>query len=274
MNEKLTKKELIKNWLLLYSSEASYNYEYLQALGQANAMVPVIKKLYPSDKEKQIKELKKYFSFYNTEPSFMGPVIAGVTVNLEENRLSNESEISSKDIINLRKSLMGIVAGIGDTISQGVVYPILAVIACLMALEGSIAGPLFFEIGFKICLIVIGWNMYYSGYKKGKMFILTFFKGKKLNNIIRTFKILGLMLTGCVTAYQENIIIPVSFKINNNIFNFQKDLLDKFLPGLIPLGITFLVYFLINKKININVLIAVTMIITFILSLLNILSIS
>lgn len=36
---KLQKKDLVKHWLLGYSSEACYNYERLQALGTTNAMV-------------------------------------------------------------------------------------------------------------------------------------------------------------------------------------------------------------------------------------------
>ncbi|MFQ7235054.1 MAG: PTS system mannose/fructose/sorbose family transporter subunit IID, partial [Enterococcus hulanensis] len=86
MEAKLTRKELLKNWALTYSSETAYNYERLQALGQANAMVPVIRKLYPEDKERQVKELKKYFVFYNTEPSFIGTMIPGVAAAMEEQR--------------------------------------------------------------------------------------------------------------------------------------------------------------------------------------------
>lgn len=39
---------------------------------------------------------------------------------------------------------MGPVAGIGDTVSQGIVYPILAGIACSLAIDGSYVGPIFF----------------------------------------------------------------------------------------------------------------------------------
>ena len=39
----LRKSDLVKNWLLGYSSETCYNYERLQALGNANAFIPIIK---------------------------------------------------------------------------------------------------------------------------------------------------------------------------------------------------------------------------------------
>ena len=46
----LRKSDLVKNWALGYSSECCYNYERLQALGNANAFIPIIKRLYPEDR--------------------------------------------------------------------------------------------------------------------------------------------------------------------------------------------------------------------------------
>ena len=64
--KKLSKKTLIKTWLLTTSTEACYNYERLQALGIANLMITPIRALY--DKvEDQVAELKKYLVFYNSE---------------------------------------------------------------------------------------------------------------------------------------------------------------------------------------------------------------
>ena len=41
----LKKSDLVKNWLLGYSSETCYNYERLQGLGNTNAFVPIIRAL-------------------------------------------------------------------------------------------------------------------------------------------------------------------------------------------------------------------------------------
>ena len=60
--KKLRKSDLIKQWLLVYSSEGCYNYERLQALGAANAMVPIVKRLYDKN-EDRVKALKKYMVF-------------------------------------------------------------------------------------------------------------------------------------------------------------------------------------------------------------------
>ena len=47
----LTKSDLVKNWLLGYSSETCYNYERLQALGNANAFIPIIKPMVDLEEE-------------------------------------------------------------------------------------------------------------------------------------------------------------------------------------------------------------------------------
>ena len=54
----------------------------------------------------------------------------------------------SKDINSVRTGLMGPVAGIGDTVMQGILFPILFGIGCSMALDGSYLGPIFATVVF------------------------------------------------------------------------------------------------------------------------------
>lgn len=273
MTVKLTRKELLKNWALTYSSETAYNYARLQALGQANAMVPVIRKLYPEDKTRQAQELKKYFVFYNTEPSFIGTMIPGVAAAMEEQRANGAEDITDETINSLRTGLMGPVAGIGDTVSQGIIYPILAGIACSLAIDGSYVGPIFFEIAYKICLIGFGWNMYRLGYQKGKTFILSMLKEGTVTRLTNIFSMIGLMVVGSMTAERVNVNVPFILNIRGVELNIQEDVLDALMPGLVPLGLTMLVYYLVRKKININLIILTIFIIGILLSYLNVLGV-
>lgn len=273
MEAKLTRKELLKNWALTYSSETAYNYERLQALGQANAMVPVIRKLYPEDKERQVQELKKYFVFYNTEPSFIGTMIPGVAAAMEEQRANGAEDITDETINSLRTGLMGPIAGIGDTVSQGIVYPILAGIACSLAIDGSYVGPIFFEIAYKICLIGFGWNMYRLGYQKGKSFILTMLREGTIARLTEIFSMVGLMVVGCMTASRVNIEIPMILNIKGVKLGIQEQVIDALMPGLVPLTITMLVYWLVRKKVNINLIILIIFVLGISLSYLGVLGI-
>lgn len=58
----LDKKTLVKAWALTYSSETCYNYERLQALGNTNQMITVVRKLYKT-REEQVKALKNIWYF-------------------------------------------------------------------------------------------------------------------------------------------------------------------------------------------------------------------
>ena len=80
--------------------------------------------------------------FYNSEVFTIGPIINGITCSMEEARANGEN-VTAKDINSVRTGLMGPVAGIGDTVMQGILFPILFGIGCSMALDGSYLGPIF-----------------------------------------------------------------------------------------------------------------------------------
>lgn len=268
--KKLQKIDLVKHWLLGYSSETCYNYERLQALDTANAMVPIIRRLYDK-KEDQVRELKKYMVFFNTEPSWMGTVIHGVAASMEEQR-ANGANIDAEDINAVRTGLMGPMAGIGDTVSQGIAYPILAGICCSLALAGNIAGPILFEVLYKVLMLTMGYTMYMLGYKQGKTAILKVLGTGMLNRITEVFSIVGLMVVGNMAATRVSIMTPIAFTVGEVGVNLQ-EIINSLLPGALPLAATMLVWQLLNKKINPTYIIAILFVVGFITSLAGILAV-
>ena len=260
----LRKSDLVKNWALGYSSECCYNYERLQALGNANAFIPIIKRLYPEDRYAE--EISKYFNFFNTEPSYMGTVIHGITAAMEEKR-ANDGDISADEIVAVRSALMGPLAGIGDVVSQSIVYPILAGVCIQLALAGNFAGPILFEVVYKVIMLTLGYNMYMLGYKQGKSAIINFLKTGMLNRILELVSIVGLMVVG-------------SMAVGNVSFNFSsigwegvsqgavgfnmQTMLDTLLPGIVPLGLVLGVYGLLKKKVKPNTIIALMFVLAFV----------
>lgn len=263
----LTKVELVKHWLLGYSSETAYNYERLQALGTTNAMVPIIRKLYPPDR--QAEELKKYMVFFNTEPSWMGTVIHGVAASMEERRAQGE-EVAGDEINSVRTGLMGPMAGIGDTVSQGIAYPILAGLACQLAIAGNVMGPILFEIIYKVLMLGLGYSMYMMGYRQGKTAILRFLRAGTLNRITEVFSIIGLMVVGNMAATRVSIVTPLNFQVGQVQVVLQ-DVLNSLLPGMLPLAATLMVWRLVAKKMNPTWIIVVIFLVGIICSLLGIL---
>ena len=138
---KLSKKDLNKSiWRWQFFSHANYNYERLQASSFALSMIPIIKKLYPDNKEKQIEAIQRHLGFFNTEPNF-GAVIHGITVAMEEEK-SDGAPISEEAINSIKVGLMGPLAGLGDTLTQGTIIPLLLAIGISFGEKGNLFGPL------------------------------------------------------------------------------------------------------------------------------------
>ena len=248
----LRKSDLVKNWLLGYSSETCYNYERLQALGNANAFIPIIKRLYKEDQYAE--EISKYMNFFNTEPSYMGTVIHGITAAMEEKR-ANDGDITADEILSVRSALMGPLAGIGDVVSQSIVYPILAGVCIQLALAGNYAGPILFEIIYKVIMLTLGYNMYMMGYRKGKSAIITFLKTGLLNRILELVSIVGLMVIGsmAVSNISFNFSLigwEVTKEIGSVAFNLQNTVFDALLPGMVPLALVLGVWGLLKKRVK------------------------
>ena len=124
-----------------------YNYERLQATSFAEAMGVILKKLYPN-KEDLGREMGKHFTFFNTEPN-TGGVIHGVVIAMEEQR-ANGAPISEDMINGIKTGLMGPFAGVGDSIVQGIITPVLLAVALGMSQNadgsGNPVGPIFYKM--------------------------------------------------------------------------------------------------------------------------------
>lgn len=178
----------------------------------------------------------------------MGPIINGIACSMEEARANGEN-VSAEDINAVRTGLMGPVAGIGDTIMQGILFPILFGIGCSMALDKSFLGPILSFVVFEALIFGCGYFMFMTGYKQGKSSLLKILKNGTIDRIINSFSIVGLMVVGSMAATRVTINTPLAFSIGEGSTAIQS-VLDSLAPGLIPLGITLLVWWMLRKKVN------------------------
>ncbi|MFT8811787.1 MAG: PTS system mannose/fructose/sorbose family transporter subunit IID [Liquorilactobacillus satsumensis] len=244
---KLSHQDLVKTWLWEQSDEAAYNYERLQALGLTNMMIHPIRKLY-KDPKRQAEELKKYMVFFNTEPHMVGPIIHGVALSMEEAR-ANGQNVSPDDINGVRTGLMGPAAGIGDTVQQGIFFPILASVGASMALAGNYLGPILFTVIFELVIYTIGYLLFMFGYKEGKSSVIQILKNGVIDKVTNAFSIVGLMVVGAMAATRVAVRTPLVWEIGKSTMTLQS-ILNTLAPGLIPLAITLLVWKLVAKKVN------------------------
>jgi PTS system mannose-specific IID component len=241
----LEKKDLFAAWLRwLFFSHACYNWERMQGLGFAHSMTPIIKKLYKT-KEDISAALKRHLVFFNTQPD-IGGVVHGITIAMEEERALG-ADISDDAINSVKTGLMGPMAGIGDTIQQGIVIPIALAIGMSMALQGNFLGPVVFLILVAAFTWGVGWWIWQQGYLQGRSAVTNILKSGALNRVITAAQVLGNFILGALTVSFVSLATKIKFTIGGTTFELQK-VLDGLMPKMLPLLLVLLIWWLLEKK--------------------------
>lgn len=244
----LTKSDVIKSWIRWFVfAQSNYNYERLQATAFAHSMLPIIKKLYKNNEDKKA-AMQRHLAFFNTEP-ICGSVIHGITIAMEEEK-SNGNSINDEAFNAIKTGLMGPLAGVGDTLTQGIITPILLAICIGITNTRNIAGPIIFLLAQYIIMTGISLSLWMNGYKLGKKAVEQVLQGGKINKVIETASILGTLVMGGLVGRFINVQTKLNFKMGDVNFNLQTDLLDKLMPGLIPFVLTLIVLYMVKKGVS------------------------
>ncbi|HEM3668696.1 TPA: PTS mannose/fructose/sorbose transporter family subunit IID [Streptococcus suis] len=179
-----------KVWWRSTFLQGSWNYERMQNLGWAYAMIPAIKKLY-TKKEDQAAALERHLEFFNTHPYVASPIL-GVTLALEEER-ANGAAIDDTAIQGVKIGMMGPLAGIGDPVFWFTVRPILGALGASLAMSGNIMGPIIFFFGWNAIRMAFLWYTQEFGYKAGSE-ITKDMSGGILQDITKGASILGMFI--------------------------------------------------------------------------------
>lgn len=244
----LDKKSVRKSyWLWQFFSHANYNYERMQGTAVAMAMAPIINKLYPK-KEDRAAGLKRHLTFFNTDPNF-GSVILGGTIAMEEQK-ANGAPITDEAINSFKTGMMGPMAGIGDSIIQGVVIPIIVALGISMATKGNVFGSLFVLAALPIVLMLVAYNSWMYGYRLGTNAISGMLADGKMKTWISAAGILGCTVMGALIPNYVNVKSALEFNIGEVPFNIQSNLFDAIMPSLLPFALTMFIYYLTTKNVK------------------------
>lgn len=242
---KLDKKDLRKSWRTwaMYHL-SSMSFEKLEANGFAHSMVPILKKLYKDNPEEYKKALIRHSVFYNTEPQ-SGSIVNGIVASMEEER-ANGKEITDEMIHSVKTGLMGPIAGMGDSIIQGIVIPVLLSIGMGISSNGNPLGVIVYMVGFLATILSLSYVLYMRGYQLGISAVdgLIGINSEKLRN---AFAVLGTMVVGGLAASFVNINTILKIPNGEESIDFQKTI-DGFFPKLLPLLAVLLCWYLISKR--------------------------
>lgn len=241
---KLTKKDLTRVAIRSLGMEWDWNYERQMNMAFCYSMLPVIKKLYPT-KEEQTEAMQRHLEFFNTTPH-LSTLILGITAAMEEQN-ANDPEFDTESINNVKVSLMGPLAGIGDSFIWGTLRIIATGVGVSLAAQGNILGPLLFLLLFNIPAQGLRFYLIHAGYKLGSGFLAKVQESGLMEILTYGASVLGLMVIGGMTA--ENVAITVPLVIGSGeTATTLGDICNTIMPGLLPLAFTLLMYWLVSKK--------------------------
>ena len=243
----LTKKDLRKSWMIwLRYCCCSNNWERMQNLIYTVSMAPILKKLYPNDKEKLAGRLSSHMEFYNTQPT-VGCLVNGIVIAMEEEKALGK-DIPDEAISGLKTSMMGPLAGIGDSVMNSLIEIILMSVAMTLAFQGNVLGPVLYLVTWIPVSLGISWYLMNRGYLLG-VNSLSIMSDQGMGRLVEALTQIGLIAIGGLSATYVAASTPLTIPgVEGSDPTVVQSILDGILPNLLPLGLVLLCYWLMSKK--------------------------
>ncbi|HEY5406007.1 MAG TPA: PTS system mannose/fructose/sorbose family transporter subunit IID [Ginsengibacter sp.] len=241
-----TKPEIRKLFFRSLAIEANFNFETCQNTGFAFSIIPILKKIYKT-KESMSLALKRHLQFFNTSP-YGSTLILGISAAMEEQNSKSE-EFDAESINAVKLGLMGPLAGVFDSLFWGTFRVIAAGVGTSLALKGNIAGPILFILIFNIPHLWLRYQLTFIGYNEGNKFLQRIASSNVMDKLTSGATILGLMVVGAMPALLMSIKTPLQIGATDSAISVQ-GILDQIVPGIVPLALTFLVYYFLKKNVK------------------------
>ena len=238
-------------WIRSFAIQSAFSFDRMQALGFTWGLMPFLKKIYKDSKDELAKALRRHLVFFNTHMWIPGPIYASVA-ELEAQRAEDPTSVDEQDIQAVKSSLMGPLAGIGDSISHGTLRPLMGGVAASLALGGNPLAPLVFFLGVNIPHVWLSYQAMFQSFKFGGDFFNRIDQ-EGLHRIMEGTVIAGLMGLGGLVGTWLNVKTPLKYTYGAFEFPIQ-NMFDNIMPKLLPLIVTLLVYWAIRKGVKTTVL--------------------
>lgn len=254
-------------WMFVRSMalEANFNFETWQNTGFAFSMLPALKKLYP-DKERMAAALQRHLQLFNTS-TYGSTLIIGLTAAMEEQN-SRDADFNSESINSVKLGLMGPLAGVFDSLFWGTLKVIAAGVGTSLALKGHLSGAVLFILLFNVPHLLLRYQLTFIGYRAGTRWLQQLARTHVMDKLTYGASILGLMVVGAMPATLMSIHTPLAFGGGDAGSGLQ-GILDSIVPSILPLGLTFLVYYFIKKGVKTTYLLLGLVVLGFVGSVLH-----
>jgi D-glucosaminate-specific PTS system IID component len=245
--EPLTKKELDRLfWRYQLQYLYSCNLENWHGNSYVYDMAPLYRKYY--DKEGQRAGMLRMIDFINTEQT-TASVLWGILVSMEEQKALG-APVDDEMIRTVKSSLMGPLAGIGDSLIQATVLPLLTTIAISLAGTGpySPLGPALFIVVTPLLLWAYARLLFNKGYELGKEAI-SLLMGPMMERIKTAIQLFGIIVIGALSASYVKLTTPLQFAASPDADPVVlQEIIDGVFPNLLGLLLVIGCWYLLSKK--------------------------
>lgn len=240
----IEKKDLKKVFWRSQICQFSHNYERMQSLSTVYILKPILKKLYKDrPKEERVNAMKRHLEYFNTHPIAM-PFVLGIVSAMEESTGEDQKE----SVISMKTSLMGPLAGIGDSMLNFTWMPIAGSIGAAFALDGNLLGAILMFLMINCLYFPLKYFGVMKGYSKGMEVLGKDDNGKGVfDRLANMANVLGVIVVGGLIATTVKVKLGIQIAAGENPLMLQ-DMIDKVMPNLVPLLLTFLCYYLLKKS--------------------------
>jgi len=245
-DQKLSKKDLAAIYKNQFFIRSCLNFEKFQCMGFTTAMQPIIDKYYETPEERQ-EIIDRHMQLFLTQP-MVAAIPIGVAAAMEE-RIATEGDLEPESVNAVKTALMSPLAALGDSLLNGTLRPIAAGIACSLALQGSIFGPILFLILMAIMTLGVRYFGVYYCYKQGVNAITMLQENGLMERLTEITSVIAYTVIGGFVPSNVGIALGLNYTTSDGsaVISIQQTL-DSLIPGLLPVLLTLLCHWLITKK--------------------------
>jgi PTS system mannose-specific IID component len=167
-------------------------------------------------------------------------------------------------------------AGIGDTLSQSTITPILlalgigiaggkasgTVVPTLSGATGNPLGAIIYVVLVSIVIVAIGYTAWMQGYSRGRLFITEILKSGAIDRVLIGAGVMGNMVLGALAASFVVVNLAPTVTIADAQLNLQAAILDPLFPGALALGLVVMTWWLLRRRVSPLALLAVYLVVS------------
>lgn len=228
---------------------ADFTMVKMEGMTYAYSMLPVIDEVYKDNPELQTEAFVRNTEFFNTHAAAAGLTL-GLSYALERERSKDPEAITGDMITNIKTSLMGPLAAVGDSIFFNCVRVISAGVGMSLASQGNPLGVVLFVAIYGGTFLATKWALLNLGYSLGTDAITKAFKSGIVGWLSDSACCMGLIMVGALVSSMVSISTPLVVPMGGGAEMVVQDIFDGIMPGILKIGLLFLIMHLVRKKVK------------------------